>query len=578
MMRPGVEVDPITLSTVWHGLQSICREMRTLVQRSAQSHIIALLGDLSVGLWDGRGRTIAVPVGLPEQFLGGGLSVGYLLDDVGTDIEPGDVFLANDPYHGFNTHLPDWGFFRPIFYKNELLFWTLARGHQMDTGGAYPAGYFPDAYDIHAEGLCFPPIKVVSRGEDVKDIWKLIWNNVRYPDAMRTDISSLIAATSLAERRVRDVLDRYGRETVQACIESMIDRTERAIRQEIAKIPDGTYSGESATDDDGTELDVPVWVRCDITVHGDEMTIDFSRSDAQRRGFVNHGWGPTFSRAMALSFIFFDPALATYHNEGSMRPIKVVAPEGSVVNPRYPLPVGGSPISMGMQVAESVVMAMSKALPHRAMAGWGRRFGQYQFGTAPGTGEPYVWCPFDPDGGAGATWGFDGHQGPSSGTSALGNVQRSNVEEAEIRFPWHYLAYEFRPDSMGHGRWRGAPGMHWAVRNDGPRAGMPTGNGDGERTITPPAAGGLPGPHGRAWIERSGEHIPIHTHRMYWAEPGDVLVRLSGGGSGVGDPHARDPALVQEDVRNGLVSAAVAQEIYGLDDLQTASASQEGRA
>jgi hypothetical protein len=123
-MQEMSQVDPVTLSTIWHGLQSTCREMRTLVQRSAQSHIIALLGDISAGLWDGQGRTVAVPIGLPAQYLGGNFSVRYLLDDVGDDLAPGDVFLCNDPYRGYNLHLPDWGFFRPIFYKDELLFWT----------------------------------------------------------------------------------------------------------------------------------------------------------------------------------------------------------------------------------------------------------------------------------------------------------------------------------------------------------------------------------------------------------------------------------------------------------------------
>lgn len=564
-MNYAVTTDPITLSTVWHGLQSACREMRTLVQRSAQSHIIALLGDISVGIWDAKGRTVAVPIGLPAQFLGGKLSVRYLLEDIGDEIEPGDVFLHNDPYHGYNTHLPDWGFFRPVFHEGKLLFFLLARGHMMDTGGSYPGGYYPGAYDIHAEGLCFPPIKVVSRGKECKDIWKLIWNNVRYPKAMRTDVAALISATQQGEQRILTLLERYGRETVMTCIDAMIERTERAVRKEITQIPDGTYSGESATDDDGTELDVPVWVRCDVSVRGDELTLDFSRSDAQRPGFVNHNLGPTYSKAMAMSFLFFDQSLAEFHNEGSMLPIHVVAPEGSVVNPRYPATVGGSPISVGLQVAESITMALSKALPHKSVAAWGRRFGQYIFGPDVRTGEPYVWCPFDPDGGGGATWGNDGHQAPSSGISALGNVQRNNVEEAEIRFPWRYLAYEFRPDSMGYGRWRGAPGIHWSIRNDGPRAGLPTGNSDGERTAGPGAAGGRPTPNGRAWFERDGQRIEVHTHRMYWAEPGDVLVRMSGGGAGVGEPRERDLVLIKEDIRNGLISPQVAREVYGVE-------------
>ena len=555
-------VDPITLSTVWHFLQSTCREMRHLVQRTAQSHIISQLGDISVGIWDHKAQTVAVPVGLPAQFLGGKLSVRYLLDDYGKDIEPGDVFLQNDPYHGFNTHLPDWGFFRPIFYRGELLFFSLARGHQMDTGGSYPGGYFPGAYDIHAEGMCLPPIKVFRRGEEQKELWKLIWNNVRFPDAMKIDIGALLGAGHLCQARITSLLDRYGRETVSTCVAEMMDRTERAVREEIRKIPDGTYYGESSSDDDGTELGVRVTVRCQINIKGDEMTVDFAKTDAQRKGFVNHSLMPTYSKTLGMVFLFFDSSLAEYHNEGSMRPIQIVAPEGSVVNPRYPATVGGSPISVGMQVAESVAMAMSEALPDKAVASWGRRFGQYIFGTNPRTGDYYVWCPFDPDGGAGAVYGYDGHQAPASGLSTLGNVQRSNVEEAEIRFPWRYLKYEFNRDRMGHGRWRGAPGMYWEIINEGSEAGLPTGNSDGEYTYAPAALGGMTAPLGRAYLWRGKKKTSVHTHRMYWAKRGEVLGRVSGGGAGVGNPVEREPGKVREDVLNGIVSAKVAREIY----------------
>ncbi|MFQ5842464.1 MAG: hydantoinase B/oxoprolinase family protein, partial [Thermodesulfobacteriota bacterium] len=338
--------------------------------------------------------------------------------------------------------------------------------------------------------------------------------------------------------------------------------TERAVREEVRKIPDGTYYEESSSDDDGTELGVRVTVRCQVTIKGDEMTIDFSQSDSQRKGFVNHNLMPTFSTTLAMVFLFFDVALAEYHNEGSMRPVQIIAPEGSVVNPRYPATVGGSPISVGMQVAESVAMAMSQALPRRAVASWGRRFGQYIFGTNPRTGDHYVWCPFDPDGGAGAVYGYDGHQAPASGISTLGNVQRSNVEEAEIRFPWRYLRYEFSQDRMGHGRWRGAPGMLWEIINEGSEAGLPTGNSDGEYTYAPAALGGSPAPLGLAYLQRGKKKAAVHTHRMYWAKPGEVLGRISGGGAGVGDPAERDPERVREDILNKIISVKVAREVY----------------
>jgi N-methylhydantoinase B len=251
--------DAITLSTIWHTFQSTCREMRHVLDRTAQNYLMAQLHDVAAGIWDSQARMLAMPTGPTSQLLGQKFSMRYILDKFGKNLSPGDVILNNDPYHGYCNHLPDWGFFRPIFYKDELLFFTMARGHQMDTGGSYPGGYFPNAYDIHAEGLCIPPIKVFDKGVERKDIFELVWNNVRWPEAVRVDNYALIAATKICENRLLAMVERYGKDTVLGCVEEMLARTERAIR-EIAKVPDGIYYGEAASDDDGTELDA--WSGC----------------------------------------------------------------------------------------------------------------------------------------------------------------------------------------------------------------------------------------------------------------------------------------------------------------------------
>ena len=555
--------DAITLSTVWHTFQSTCREMRYVLDRTAQNYLMAQLHDVAAGIWDSQARTLAVPAGPTSQLLGQKFSVRYILDKFGKDLSPGDVIVNNDPYHGYCNHLPDWGFFRPIFYKDDLLFFTLARGHQMDTGGAYPGGYFPNAYDIHAEGLCIPPIKVIEKGVERKDVFELLWNNVRWPEAVRVDNYALIAATKICENRLLAMVERYGKEVVLDCVEEMLNRTERAIRADIAKVPDGTYYGESASDDDGTELDVPVTVRCAVTVKSDEMTLDFSGSDKQRKGFVNNTLPATYSRAIAGSFLFFDPALADFHNEGSMRPVRIVAPEGSVVHAKYPATVGGSPVSVGTQILEATVMALSNAMPHKAIACWGRHRGHYIFGTDPRTGERYVQTTFDSDGGAGAVSGYDGYEGACT-FPTLGSVQRGNVEELEIRFPWRIVSYHFVKDMSGAGKWRGGSGMYWEVLNVGGEGGMATGSSDGDQTQPPAAAGGMPGPLCSGYLQRDGERIPIRGHRMYQIRPGDVVVKMSGGGSGVGNPKERDPEKVLNDVIDEFISLDVAQNIYGV--------------
>jgi len=558
----AADVDPITLSTIWHAFQSVGREMRHVIDRTAQNYLIAQLHDMAAGIWDVHARTIAVPEGPTSMFLSQGFSVKYILDQFGVEnLRPGDVILTNDPYKGYCNHLPDWGFFRPVFYRDELLFVVLTRGHQLDTGGAFPGGYFPNGYDIHAEGIMIPPIKVVDAGVERTDVLELIWNNVRWPHGVRIDNYALMAALKVAENRIVSLLDKYGRETVLASVEEMLDRTERSVRAQIEAIPDGSYSGESATDDDGTVLDENVWVRLDAVVKGDTLTLDFSRSDGLRRGFVNCTYSSTYSRAVAGSFLFFDSALAEFHNEGSMRPISVVAPEGTVVNATYPATVGGSPVNVGTQVLEATCDALSKAIPGKAVAGWGRRRGHYIAGVDPRTGERYVQTTTDADGGPGAVWGYDGFEG-ALGMSGLGSINRGSLEEIEIRFPWRTVKWHFVPDLSGAGRWRGASGMRWEVENVGGDVGVATGSSDGDLTQPPGAAEGQPGPLSKMYIRQGDKITPARTHRMIQVGRGEILGKLSGGGGGVGRPAERDPQAVLEDVLNELVTLETARDVY----------------
>jgi N-methylhydantoinase B len=441
------------------------------------------------------------------------------------------------------------------------MFVVLARGHQLDTGGAFPGGYFPNGFDIHAEGLMIPPIKVVSAGRERADVFELIWNNVRWPNGVRVDNYALMASLELAERRLIGLLDKYGRETVLVCVEEMMDRMEASVRSQLALVPDGTYYGESATDDDGTTLDEAVWVRVRAIVEGDDLILDFSESDAQRRGFVNCTYSSTYSRAIAGCFLYLDAGVNEFHNAGSMRPISVVAPPGTVVHAVYPATVGGSPVNVGTQVLEATVMALSKAMPSRAIAGWGRRRGHYIAGVDPRSGERYVQTTTDADGGTGAVWGFDGFEG-AMGMSGLGSINRGSVEEIEIRFPWRTVKWGFVPDLSGAGQWRGGSGMMWEVENLGSDVEVATGSSDGDRTRPPGAAGGEAGPLSRTYIRRGSEEAPAQTHRMLKVKAGEILGKISGGGGGVGNPVQRDPMAVLYDVANGLITEHCARAIY----------------
>jgi N-methylhydantoinase B len=556
-------IDPLTLSTIWHSFQTLVREMRHMVTRTSQSYLMSQLKDVSVGIFLADGSTVAMPQGLLCQFMGTKYAIQAVKEQFGDDLHPGDVILTNDPYKGMTVHLPDWGFIRPIFYEGELLFFTLVRGHQVDTGGSFPGGYFPNSYDIHAEGLCIPPTKVFENDLERKDVMHLIWNNVRWPEAVRVDNYAMVATTRFAENRVHDVLRRYGKDTVLSCIQQMFDRTERAVRAEISSIPDGTYSGDAATDDDGTVLDEPVTVRVDVTVKGDNLIADFSRSDAQRKGFVNCPFAASYAVAVGSMILTFDPSLADYHNEGSMRPITFVAPSGSVLHPVYPATVGAAPVNVGNQICHAVVEALSKARPERAMAAWGKRRGDYVTSVDPRNGQPYVRTTFDYDGSAGAVTGHDGPTGPLS-LGSLSTVMRSNAEEMEIRFPWRLLKWEAATDLMGAGRWRGGGGIEWRAVNEGADGRMATGSSDGDVIPGRGAQGGYPPPCSRTFLLRDGQSIRVKPHRMVEIKKGDQVVKISGGGGGVGNPTERPPELVALDVKNEMVSVNAARRIYGV--------------
>jgi len=557
------KIDPITLATVWHSFQTLVREMRNMVTRTSQSYLMSQLKDVSVGLWLADGSTVAMPQGLLCQFMGTKFAIQAIREQFGDDLHPGDVILTNDPYKGMTVHLPDWGFIRPIFFEGELVFFTLVRGHQVDTGGSFPGGYFPNSFDIHAEGLCIPPTKVFIGDKERKDVMGLILNNVRWPEAVRVDNYAMVATTRFAENRVHGVLKRYGRDTVMACIREMLDRSERAVRAEISAIPDGTYSGEAATDDDGTILDEPVWVRVDITIKGDSLTVDFSRSDAQRKGFVNCPFAASYAIAVGSMMLLFDPALADFHNEGSVRPITVITPPGSVVHPLYPATVGAAPVNVGHQIATAVGQALSKARPNRSMAAWGKRRGDYVSSVDPRNKQPYVRTTFDYDGSAGAVTGHDGATGPLS-IGSLSTVMRSNAEEMEIRFPWRVVKWEVARDLMGAGRWRGGGGIEWRAVNEGSDGRMATGSSDGDSTPGPGSQGGYPSPCSRTFLLREGKPVRVKPHRMVEIRKGDEVVKISGGGGGVGLPTERPPERVALDVKNGMVSAETARKIYGV--------------
>jgi N-methylhydantoinase B len=562
MTQNQKRVDSLTVATIWHYMQRVCVDMRETMEKTATNVLATSLHDLAYGIWDKEARVIAIPEGFPPRLISSTYPIRAVQRFFGQQIYPGDEFLTNHPFKAGAAHLPDWVFVRPIFYKDEIVFFSCMGTHVPDNGGAQPGTHFL-ACDSIAEGLNIPPVKLVERGQMREDVLELILSNNRMPDLMRREVRSLMGSTAVAEKRLVELLDKYGKETVYASIEEMITRTEKAVREQVNKWPEGVYYSEAEADDDGKEIDVPVTVRCKLTVKDGEATFDFSESDDQRGGYINAAYSVTLSVTMCTVFLFLGSELAAYHNEGSLRPFHVIAREGSFLNARPGALTAATPAVTGALIVEAVMSALSQVLPDRAIASYARLAGVgTPVGTDPRTNQLYVYDQFCSAGGAGAVSGFDGYQCCCE-MGTLGVVSKTDAEEEMVRFPWRTRRYEFLTDSPGAGKWRGAPGIWWESVNEGFDCITIGGACSGWKVQSKGQQGGQPTPFNRTYILRGSEKIDIsNAHVSHQLKAGDVLSSRGGGGAGVGPAEERDPEAVKMDVKNELVSLKAARDIY----------------
>jgi N-methylhydantoinase B len=554
------EVDPIILATTWHYIQRVCREMRRTVERTATNVLVVTLHDLAYGIWDADARVVAIPEGFPCRLISSSFPIKRIKEKFAGCIYPGDEFLTNYPPDGA-VHLPDWVFIRPIFYKDELLFFTCMGTHVADSGGAHAGSHFL-ANDSIAEGLNIPVIRIAERGKLREDVLELILANNRLPDMMRREIASLMGSTVVAEKRMVELLDKYGKKTVLACIDEMIQRTEKAVRAEIAQWPEGSYYTEVKTDDDGANIGVPIAVRCRLTIKDGEASFDFSDADDQVKGMINSYYHQTLSNTLCATFLFLGKELCAYHNEGSLKSIHVKTRKGTIVDCNPGALVAGAPAITGNLVIEAVLTVLSQALPDKAITPYSRLIAPIITGIDPGTDNLYVYSSFCSAAGAGAVAGYDGYQCACE-TSTLGVVGKSDAEDEMMRFPWDIIRYEYRTDAHGAGKWRGAPGVIWEAVNEGGECHLIGGPWTGFHTQAPGQQGGGPTPLNKAYVLRKNQKIDItEPHLPMDLQAGDHLITLTGGGAGVGDPAERNPEVVRQDVRNELVSIEAAHDLY----------------
>ena len=548
---PEGSADPVTLAVVERRLEAVAQEMVEVMVRTAMSQILNSTRDFSTVILDRDRQMVAQGEGLPVHISALPVAAEAVLEHFGDDIHEGDLFLLNDPYFG-GSHLPDITVIWPIFHDGRPLFYSVNRAHHADVGGATHAGYNPAATEIYQEGLRIPPLKLYDRGARRDDVLRLLSANVRQPENFVGDLNAQVGSVKTAARRIQSLIDRYGADGLTRYASGIMNATEMRVRQMVGAWPDGVYKGESFVDDDGFGNEM-VPIRATLTVEGDSMTIDLGESSPQVTGFINSAYANT--RSLAHTAIMYMAPADVPKNDGSMRPIRVIAPEGLVVNARHPAPVAMSTNHCAEEIVEAIFKAMSAAAPDVVSSGFSRRLRYAITGTDPRTGHRFIWPFFLARGGGGASYGHDGWSNVGEVT-AVGGILSPSVELTEERFPLLVMKNDMRPDSAGDGRWRGGLGAVCEIVYEGADEARLNTAGDG--TVNPPFGlfGGGPGrPHVYSVISDGVETVLPSKKVGVVVKPGDIIRCLSAGGGGYGDPKERPPEKRAWDLRNGYVTA-----------------------
>ena len=552
--------DPVILALMQNRLDQISKHMGWVMTRTARSPIFSQSHDFSCFVTDPEGTLVANADGIPIHTGGGGFAVRALLEDFGGRIHPKDVFILSDPYVAGGNHLPDWVIARPIFVEPgpRLAGFCCNRAHQSDIGGGLAGTYNPEATEIWHEGIRLPVMKLVDQGVVRDDLWKLLLINSRTADMLDGDLRAMLGSTQVGEERVSALAKELGLDSYFDHLAGVLDHADARMRDAVSALPDGVYLGEDHTDNDCFEK-VDVAVRVAITVQADALTLDFSGSDPQMKGFKNSSLANTYSAAYLALSSFFDTNIP--RNEGTYRCVTIIAPEGSIVNARAPAPMTMNTVFVGHEIAHSVWRALGKACPERACAGWSKTTHNHITGKNP-DGSSWVMYQWHAMGAPGATAERDGF--PQMGhLISLGGLDLPNLEFHEQLFPVRYRRWEMRADAAGPGMRRGGSGVRyeadvlvpctWSFRAEG----LDTPSGYG-------VEGGNFGAVGEQWINPvDGARFIPPKYGVQQLGPARIIADTPGGG-GWGDPFTRSPDLVLRDIRDGILSPIAAERDYGV--------------
>ncbi|MBC2860077.1 hydantoinase B/oxoprolinase family protein [Stappia sp. 28M-7] len=551
-------IDTVTLAILKGRLEQIADEMDATLFRSAFNPIIAEAHDASHGIYDATtGETLVQgKSGLPIFVGVMAFAVKAVIDKAAKagGVHEGDVWIFNDPYDG-GTHLSDFRLVKPVFRNGKLFCFLASVGHWHDVGGNVPGNYNPAATECFQEGMLIPPVKLYDRGEFRQDVVDILSANSRLPLSLYGDLNGQINALELGEKRMHALLDDYGDATVATCLIELKARAARMMRAQIAELPQGTVSAEDWLDNDGI-VDTPLKIALDLTIDGDRMVMDFSRSSPACAGPVNISRSTAIAACyVALKHIFGEvPA-----NAGVLEPVEFRIDDGSLLAVRAPKPVGGYTETI-LRLIDVVFQAVAKIAPEPAMACAYGTINALSLAGHRKDGRRWVMFSFF-GGGHGAHAGGDGL---NHGNAPISTATIPPLEILEAAYPVRFTQWALRPDSAGPGETRGGLGATYEIELLEENADVFL-FGERGRHAPPGVVGGGPAALNRFSFEQvDGWHEPPMASKMVGIRiaRGQRLRLETPGGGGYGAPSARDPQAVARDVAQGYVTRDSAQADY----------------
>ncbi len=559
-----MRTDPITLQVLRNHVRAAAESMATTLYRTAHSTFVKETEDFTIQLLDAHGKPCAVPIDLGATWYPA-LDYEAAIALVPGGYRPGDIAITNDPYSGFlATHSPDIVMWKPVFHDGEIIAFAGGHIHNVDVGGAVPASLSRTLTDVHQEGIRIPPAKLYSEGVLDEVLLRVLLANVRVPEQNWGDLKAQVAAVNTGERRILELVRRFGVRTVRDGLADLLDYAEGQARAVLADLPDGEYRFTEYCDEDAAGGN-PLRLCLNLRIAGDAAELDFTGSDPQTLASLNVPTGGHPRHSLMLVGVYY--VLSALHpgitlNFGTIRPFTCIAPPGSVLNPSFPAAVGMRSLTCG-RLRSLIFGAFAAAAPERLPAAPAGATSIINVAAEhPRTGRRTITAVAPIVGGGGGMPHCDGTDGAGADSAYLKN---SPVEITESEAPVRILRYGLMPDTGGPGAHRGGMAQVLEFCATAPDAFVTARNRD--RSVFQPwgVLGGDPGSAGSFTLNpgAAGERDLRNTDALRLA-PGDVLRVISPGGGGRGDPFCRAPEAVLRDVRAGLVSAAAARRDYGV--------------